>query len=171
MIAMFCPHDLRIEGGSPPIAFRGSANHPRTLALRAGQFFVMGDDRTIRYVFDVGFRNFSMKVTRSERQSAYDLPLGAMRGKVSLLTDASYISDFYDNIRNFSGQRHNGYALVNAGVAWASADETWMLKAYVRNLFKENYVETAFDIATLCGCSEIQYSKPRWWTVSLRKEF
>lgn len=102
---------------------------------------------------------------------SYDLPLGIAGGKLSLMTDASYISDFYDNIRNFTGQRHDGYALVNGGLAWLSADDSWTLKAYVRNLFEKNYVETAFDIATLCGCSEIQYSKPRWWTVSLRKEF
>src|SRR3546814_4453657 len=75
------------------------------------------------------------------------------------MTDASYTSDFFDNIRNFSAQRHDGYVLVNAGVSWLSADKSWKLKAYVRNLFEENYVETAFDIATLCGCSDIQYSK------------
>lgn len=102
---------------------------------------------------------------------SFDVPLSVAGGKLSFLTDASYVSDFYDNIRNFAGQRHDGYALVNAGVAWLSRDESLTVKAYVRNLFEENYVETAFDIATLCGCGQIQYSKPRWWTVSLRKEF
>lgn len=101
---------------------------------------------------------------------AYDLPVEIMAGTLKLLADASYISDFYDNIRNFQGQRHDGYALVNVGLTWASADESWQIQAYVKNLFAEEYVETAFDIATLCGCSQIQYSKPRWWTVSLRKE-
>ncbi len=102
---------------------------------------------------------------------SYDLPLEIAGGTFSLMTDASYTSDFFDNIRNFSAQRHDGYVLVNAGVSWLSADKSLKLKAYVRNLFEENYVETAFDIATLCGCSQIQYSKPRWWTVSIRKEF
>src|SRR3546814_6948914 len=102
---------------------------------------------------------------------SYDLPLEIAGGTFSLMTDASYTSDFFDNIRNFSAQRHDGYVLVKAGVSWLSADKSWKMKDYVRNLSEENYVETAFDIATLCGCSEIQYSKPRWWTVSIRKEF
>lgn len=102
---------------------------------------------------------------------AYELPFAPLGGKLSLLTDGSYISSFYDNIRNFAGQRHDGYALVNAGLAWTSADAAWTLKFYVKNVFEAQYVETAFDVSTLCGCSEIQYSKPRRWTVSLRKEF
>lgn len=102
---------------------------------------------------------------------SYDLPLDLFGGTLTAIADVSFISDFYDNIRNFTGQRHNGHTLVNGGLSWLNADRTLTIKGYVKNLTNNTYVETAFDTASLCGCGQIQYSKPRWWTVSLRKEF
>lgn len=100
----------------------------------------------------------------------YTAPTVIFGGKIDFRLVGSYISDFFDNPRNFDAQRQKGYALFDAGVRWQS-DTKWQLAFDVRNLFNKDFVETAFDTATICGCSQTHYGKPRWWTVSVRKDF
>lgn len=126
MIAVFCPHELFIEGGKPPIAFRhnhaalGSLTfnatdygHPYgqvviavppmqdilvveialageaqithgndSLVLRAGELFVMGGNHMIRHVSGCGFRNFSMKIAKSELDALLALDIGYRPGEL-----------------------------------------------------------------------------------------
>jgi iron complex outermembrane receptor protein len=42
---------------------------------------------------------------------------------------------------------------------------------FVNNLLKEHYTTVGFDLAGLCGCNEELYGKPRWWGISVRREF
>ena len=102
---------------------------------------------------------------------SWDLPIDILGGTLTAIGDVSHISDFYDNIRNFQAHRQDGRTVFNGGLTWMDSSKTLSLKAYVRNLTNETYVETSFDTATLCGCGEIAYSRPRWWMVSARKEF
>lgn len=99
----------------------------------------------------------------------YTLPSEVLGGDASFRLVGRYISNFFDNPRNYDASRQQGYELFDAGVRWQS-DDGWEVAFDVRNVFNKKYVETAFDTATICGCSQIHYGKPRWWAVSLGKK-
>jgi iron complex outermembrane recepter protein len=101
----------------------------------------------------------------------YTMPWSIGGGHVSLLGDMSYQSYFYDNIRNFDGERLPGYWLANARLSWEDDADRWSLAAYVNNVADKRYATGGFDLATTCGCSEISYGNPRWWGVTAHYKF
>ncbi|MBI4306880.1 MAG: TonB-dependent receptor, partial [Chloroflexi bacterium] len=98
----------------------------------------------------------------------YTWPQEVAGGQVAVQVDFSYTDDRFHNIRNFDGQRMEDYWLANARVSWASVDGRWMGTFFVNNLADERYFHTGFDLATLCGCAEEAWGKPRWYGASLR---
>lgn len=100
----------------------------------------------------------------------YTYPGDVFGGKVSARLVGSYISDFFDNIRNFDAQRIQGYFIADAGLKWKS-NNGLEIGVDVKNLFNKSYVETSFDISTVCGCAQTFYSKPRWWSIRIAKSF
>lgn len=89
-------------------------------------------------------------------------------GDIAAQLDVSFTDDRFHNIRNFDAQRMEDYWLANARVSWASGDERWEVTAFVNNVFDERYVITGFDLATLCGCAEEAWGKPRWYGASVQ---
>jgi iron complex outermembrane receptor protein len=89
-------------------------------------------------------------------------------GDFAVQLDASFTDDRFHNIRNFDAQNMDDYWLVNARVSWRSGDERWETAAFVNNVFDERYVITGFDLATLCGCAEEAWGRPRWFGVSVQ---
>jgi iron complex outermembrane receptor protein len=82
--------------------------------------------------------------------------------------DGSYVSSRYHNLRNFSADEMDGYALGNAQVAWESETGRWQASLFVDNFTDERYKISGFDLATLCGCNEEAYGRPRWYGVRVR---
>ncbi len=98
----------------------------------------------------------------------YTLPVQVLDGNLALQADFSYTDDRFHNIRNFDAQNMESVWLLNARVSWFSPDERWEATVFAENLTDENYVHTGFDLATLCGCAEEAYGKPRWYGAQVR---
>jgi iron complex outermembrane receptor protein len=98
----------------------------------------------------------------------YTIPTAVFGGNLALQADTTYTDDRYHNIRNFDAQNMDDFWLVNARLSWLSGDERWEATVFVNNLTDERYVTTGFDLATLCGCAEEAYGKPRWYGAQLR---
>jgi iron complex outermembrane receptor protein len=98
----------------------------------------------------------------------YTWPTPVFGGHLALQVDFTYTDDRYHNIRNFDAQNMDSFWLTNARLAWLSADEHWEATFFVSNLTDERYVHTGFDLATLCGCAEEAWGKPRWYGARLR---
>jgi len=98
----------------------------------------------------------------------YTFPAQVAGGKFAVQADFTYTGDRYHNIRNFDGQRMDDFWLFNARLSWISSDQRYVGSFFVNNLADERYVHTGFDLATLCGCAEEAYGKPRWFGASLR---
>ena len=96
----------------------------------------------------------------------YEWPVES--GFFAVQLDGSHTSSRYHNLRNFRADEMDEYTLVNAQVAWRSESGRWEASAFVDNLADERYKISGFDLATLCGCNEEAYGKPRWYGVRLR---
>lgn len=89
-----------------------------------------------------------------------------LSGSISLGMDAHHASSFYQNIRNFNAHLLDGYSIFNAHANWVSESGQYSFGVFIENFTDERYAITAFDLSTVCGCSEIAYGKPRWWGIS-----
>ena len=56
-------------------------------------------------------------------------------------------------------------------VSWENSDQTWLASLAVRNVTDERAGVQGFDLATLCGCNEVAYRAPRFYSVGLRYSF
>ena len=102
---------------------------------------------------------------------SYEFPQVVLGGKVQASGDGKYVSSFYQNVRNFNSQKLPGYALFNAQVNWKSSTGGLSIAATLNNIFDKRYASTAFDLSTLCGCTEIAYGNPRWWGLRIGYRF
>jgi iron complex outermembrane receptor protein len=59
----------------------------------------------------------------------------------------------------------------NAMVSWESPSQNWLLTLAGRNLTDERAGIQGFDLATLCGCNEVSYRAPRFYSVGMRYSF
>jgi iron complex outermembrane receptor protein len=98
----------------------------------------------------------------------YEWPAQALGGLLSVQLDGSYVSSRFHNLRNFSADEMDGYTLGNAQVSWQSESGRWQTSLFVDNFTDERYKVSGFDLATLCGCNEEAYGKPRWYGVRVR---
>ena len=92
-------------------------------------------------------------------------------GDVAFQVAATYTDSRFHNIRNFDAQEMEDYTLVDARLAWISADGRWDVSVFGNNIFDEEYKVTGFDLATFCGCNEEAWGKPSWWGVQARVNF
>ncbi len=95
----------------------------------------------------------------------YEWP--AFGGKLALQGDFNYSDRFYYNIRNFDSQKYDDYVVGNFRVSYTTADDRWTLAGFVNNVGDAKYGVIGYDLATLCGCNEDYYGKPRWFGVTL----
>ncbi|MBN7795577.1 TonB-dependent receptor [Parahaliea mediterranea] len=92
-------------------------------------------------------------------------------GTMALQGDLSYSDEFYYNLRNFDADKFDSYTMVNAQLSWQSPSAAWTTTLAVRNITDERAGVQGFDLATLCGCNEVSYRAPRFYSVGLRYEF
>ncbi len=90
-------------------------------------------------------------------------------GKLSAQVDAHYSAEFYHNLRNFQADRYPGYTLMNARLGWSN--DNWEVAAFVENLTDKRYYSIGYDLATLCGCNENAFGRPRWPGLEVRYRF
>lgn len=92
-------------------------------------------------------------------------------GDLSFQLSLTHQSSTYHNLANFDADLMPGYSLLDGRVTWASTASGWKLDAFVNNIANKHYTVVGFDLAQLCGCNEEAQGKPRWFGVSLRKDF
>ena len=92
-------------------------------------------------------------------------------GEASVRADASHVSSFYYNLRNFDADKYDAYTMVNAGIGWQTKDGGWQGSFDLRNIGDAKAGIQGYDLASLCGCNEVSYQPPRWIGLSLRKSF
>ncbi len=95
----------------------------------------------------------------------------AMGGTMAVQGDISYSDSYFYNLRNFDADKFDSYTMFNAQLSWASSDEKWTATLSGRNLSDERAGIQGFDLATLCGCNEVSYRAPRYWSIGLRRDF
>ena len=95
----------------------------------------------------------------------------ALGGTMAIQGDVSYSDDFYYNLRNFDADQFDDYTMWNALLSWQSAEGNWLVTLAGRNLTDERAGVQGFDLATVCGCNEVAYRAPRFYSVGLRYEF
>jgi len=99
----------------------------------------------------------------------YEWP--ALRGSLAVQADTSWKSSFYTNVNNFEANEIDATIVGNANVSYVTGDEKWRFTFFVENLADARNETIKFDLATLCGCNEVAYIKPRWFGASLRYNF
>ncbi|MGA0104592.1 MAG: TonB-dependent receptor, partial [Steroidobacteraceae bacterium] len=93
----------------------------------------------------------------------------AFGGEMAVQADVSYSDEYYYNLRNFDADKFDAYTVANAQISYRTGD--WLATLALRNLTDERPGIQGFDLATLCGCNEVAYKAPRYYSLSLRKEF
>ncbi len=81
--------------------------------------------------------------------------------------DGSYSSDvFYDNL-NQPALKEDAYTQINSRVSWSSADDSWELAVWGKNLADEEFRIYAFDLTADLGYVQEVYHAPRTFGVSV----
>ncbi len=92
-------------------------------------------------------------------------------GQMAVQGDVSYSDSFFYNLRNFDADEFDDYTMVNAMLSWESSDQRWTTTLAARNITDERAGIQGFDLATLCGCNEVSYRAPRFYSLGLRMNF
>ncbi len=95
----------------------------------------------------------------------------AFGGNMALQGDISYSDEYYYNLRNFDADKFDSYVMVNASMTWRSADEKFSGMLSIRNLTDERAGIQGFDVAIFCGCNEVSYRAPTYYSLSVKREF
>lgn len=90
---------------------------------------------------------------------------------MALQGDISYSDEYYYNLRNFDADKFDSYVMVNASMTWRSADEKFSGMLSIRNLTDERAGIQGFDVAIFCGCNEVSYRAPTYYSLSVKREF
>lgn len=101
----------------------------------------------------------------------YKIPASIFGGHISTNFNGHYNSSFFSNIRNFDSQKIKGHTIFNGSITWESEENGLSVAAMVENIFDKRYAVTSLDLSTLCGCSEIAYGKPSWWSIRVGYKF
>lgn len=101
----------------------------------------------------------------------YTVPAPVAGGRLAFQTSGNYQSKVWHNLNNFDANRLKGYAILNARIDWTSADEAWNISLNVKNLTNKVYDVIGFDLSQVCGCNLQAQGKPRWFNLTVRREF
>ena len=79
----------------------------------------------------------------------YEWPM--MAGMISVQVDMGYTDDYTMNAFDSPGLTQDGFALVNARLAWDSDDGRWQADVAVLNIGDKDYLQQAYDSTTGTG--------------------
>ncbi|MAJ87808.1 MAG: TonB-dependent receptor [Cellvibrionales bacterium TMED148] len=95
----------------------------------------------------------------------------AFNGNMAIQGDITYSDEYYYNLRNYDADKFDSYVMVNASLTWLSADEKLSGKLSIKNLTDERAGIQGFDLAIFCGCNEVSYRPPTYYSLSVKREF
>jgi iron complex outermembrane receptor protein len=84
--------------------------------------------------------------------------------------DASYREEQYRDAKNNVQLRADSYTIVNARIAFRSADDRWEAAMFGTNLGDELYITNGVEVLGL-GYIEAYYNRPREWGATLTYRF
>lgn len=121
-----------------------------------------------------GFRDVESTFAPNFTASAmakYHFPQEVFGGGVSLQVDVNHQSEVWHNLSNFDATQLDSYTLGNVRLSWLNADGDLRIDLFGKNIGDVVYDSIGFDLSQVCGCNLQAQGKPRWWGVSLRKDF
>ncbi|MFC4349194.1 TonB-dependent receptor [Kordiimonas lipolytica] len=92
-------------------------------------------------------------------------------GSLTLQWSFDYIDDRYASLDNNFATFVPGSFVHNARVSYFLPDQDLEISAFVDNISDVDRRNFAFDLIASGGNAVYSYAKPRWWGVSLRKNF
>ncbi|MDB6015108.1 MAG: TonB-dependent receptor [Gammaproteobacteria bacterium] len=101
----------------------------------------------------------------------YRIPLGAARGLVSVRADESYQSRIYFDSQGTRAASQGNYGVLNLALAWQSHDEAWLTTLRVDNALDKQYWVSMTNTINPLGILAAQPSRPRMFTVTVRRNF
>lgn len=101
----------------------------------------------------------------------YTWPQPLAGGRIFTQASFNYSSEFYDNIRNYAASELPDYFIANLRLGWASAEGTWEGAMFVNNVADERYFTIGFDLSNATGSNSLVPGKPRWYGISIRRNF
>lgn len=99
----------------------------------------------------------------------YAWPVGG--GEMAAQVNGTYTDETFYTLRNYDSHKMDDYTLANFRLSWMNGDGSWELAGFVNNITDEQNEVMGFDISLFCGCSEIAVGEPRWWGVSVQRNF
>ncbi|MET0371401.1 MAG: TonB-dependent receptor [Sphingobium sp.] len=100
----------------------------------------------------------------------YEMPVSF--GKAWLQVDGSYTSSHYVQLDNYTNNRNEAYALLNARVGVGSDGDTgWSLTGEVQNVTNVAYKTSSFATAGNFGSDVTAYNMPRTYSLTARYTF
>ncbi|WP_143075142.1 TonB-dependent receptor [Sphingobium sp. AP50] len=90
-------------------------------------------------------------------------------GSLSFQGDLNYTSRFWFSLTNYSATEVKKYALLGLGLGWDKGD--WSILGQVSNLTDKRYKTVGFDLNAFCGCSQVGIGQPRWFRLSITRNF
>ncbi|WP_339668502.1 TonB-dependent receptor [Dasania marina] len=94
----------------------------------------------------------------------------ALNGTMAVQVDGVWNDDQYIEATNSQISAEDAYAVWNARISYASANDTWKVAAWVKNGGDEEYRLYNLDLGLL-GISEEVYAPPRWTGVTVSYNF
>lgn len=80
--------------------------------------------------------------------------------------DWSYVSDVHKDALNFPQMHQEAYHLVDAGITYFSADGTWELSVFGKNITDERYIVSGYANALNIGTAVAALGRPSEWGLS-----
>jgi len=156
----------RIYGGEADITLRPAAG----VSLRTWASYT--HDR----VYDVSIAGQPTLLTRVAPNTS-KWKVGALaryefdflNGRLGVQADMSYTSRYWFSLTNYGATEVGKYALLGAGIGWTNAD--WSILGSVTNLTDKRYKTVGFDLNAFCGCSQVGIGQPRWFKLSVTRNF
>jgi iron complex outermembrane recepter protein len=84
--------------------------------------------------------------------------------------DASYSSEYFNDVGNAPLVAEDGYTLVNARVTFNTANRRWKVSAFVTNLTDARYYISG-NTSPSFGLAEVAFGRPREWGLTLGYNF
>lgn len=115
-------------------------------------------------------------VNRGVKAGAFQAPL-PLTGPLLPADDSGYDEEELPAFEGgFKALLMGGRARVsgiegNANVPYLADDNKWRFTLFVNNIANARNETIKFDLATLCGCNEAAYIKPRWFGAILHYNF
>ena len=95
----------------------------------------------------------------------YDIHIGDGGGFVQLHVDTMYVDDQYFDVLNTASIEQESYWVHNARVSYYSADDSWSVSVWGKNLDDEYYFTKPFDLQAGFGYNPTHIGAPRMFGI------